>query len=88
MDAELPSNIVREGFMVLASVGGPVLGVLLVIGLVIGILQSATQINDAAVGFLPRLAAGLVVVLAFGSWIMERLAKYWIFALERISGGQ
>jgi flagellar biosynthetic protein FliQ len=88
MDAELPSNIVREGFMVLASVGGPVLGVLLLIGLVIGILQSATQINDAAVGFLPRLAAGLIVVLMFGSWIMERLARYWVFALERISGGQ
>jgi flagellar biosynthesis protein FliQ len=85
---ELPSNIVREGFMVLASVGGPVLGALLVIGLVIGILQSATQINDAAVGFLPRLAAGLIVVMMFGSWIMERLAKYWLFALERISGGQ
>jgi flagellar biosynthetic protein FliQ len=88
MDTELPSNIVREGFMVLASVGGPVLGVLLLIGLVIGILQSATQINDAAVGFLPRLAAGLIVVLMFGSWIMERLARYWVFALERISGGQ
>jgi flagellar biosynthetic protein FliQ len=85
MGNELPGHLMREGLAVLAAVGGPVLGALLVMGLVMGILQSATQINDPAVGFLPRLIAGGLVCLFLGGWIMERLAKYFIYAMERIS---
>ena len=65
-----------------------VLGALLVIGLIFGVIQAATQINDPAVGFLPRLAAGLLVVLLAGNWIMERLSKYVVLAFQRIAGGQ
>ena len=71
----------REGLAVLAAVGFPVLGALLVMGLIMGVLQSATQIQDPAVGFLPRLVAGGLVVLFMGGWIMERLAKYFAYAL-------
>ena len=85
--SNLPANLVREGITVLVSVGGPVLGALLVVGMVIGILQAATQINDPAVGFVPRLVAGIAVVAFMGSWILERLAKYFVFALHRIAEG-
>jgi flagellar biosynthesis protein FliQ len=84
---QLPGHLMREGLGVLAAVGAPVLGALLVMGLVIGILQSATQINDPAVGFVPRLVAGALTVLFLGGWIMERLAKYFVFAMERIAEG-
>ena len=77
----------REGLAVLATVGGPVLGALLIMGLIMGVLQSATQIQDPAVGFVPRLLAGALVILFMGGWIMERLAKYFIYAMERISEG-
>jgi flagellar biosynthesis protein FliQ len=87
MSSTLPGHLLREGLSVLATVGGPVLGALLIMGLIVGILQSATQINDPAVGFLPRLVAGGPVVLFLGPWIVERLAKYFQFALERISEG-
>jgi flagellar biosynthetic protein FliQ len=87
MNGVLPGHLMREGLGVLAAVGGPVLGALLVMGLIMGILQSATQIQDPAVGFVPRLIAGALVVLFMGGWIMERLAKYFIYAMERISEG-
>jgi flagellar biosynthesis protein FliQ len=85
MNGILPGHLMREGLAVLAAVGGPVLGALLVMGLIMGVLQSATQIQDPAVGFVPRLIAGALVVLFMGGWIMERLAKYFIYAMERIS---
>jgi flagellar biosynthetic protein FliQ len=85
MNAELPVSLVREGFVVLASVGGPFLGALLAIGLVIGLLQAATQINDPAVGFLPRLVTGVVVAWIAGGWAMERLAGYVGIAFQRMS---
>jgi flagellar biosynthesis protein FliQ len=88
VNGDLGGMLVREGFSVLAGVGGPVLGALLIIGLVFGVIQAATQINDPAVGFLPRLAGGLLVVLLAGNWIMERLSKYLVLAFSRIAGGQ
>lgn len=85
MNTQLPAGLFREGFSVLLAVGGPFMVALLLVGLVIGILQAATQINDPAVGFLPRLVVGLVVAWAAGGWAMERLARYFATALERMS---
>lgn len=86
MSLEMPGALLREGLLVLASVGGPVLGALLVVGLVVGILQAATQINDPAVGFLPRGLAAIGVIWLAGGWIMERLAGFLGQALVRMAG--
>ncbi|HEY2899402.1 MAG TPA: flagellar biosynthetic protein FliQ, partial [Polyangia bacterium] len=51
--SEVPEALMHEGMLLLASTAGPFVGGLLLVGLVVGILQSATQINDPAVGFLP-----------------------------------
>jgi flagellar biosynthesis protein FliQ len=85
MGADLPGALVREGFAVLASVGGPFLAGLLAVGLVVGIVQAATQINDPAVGFIPRILAGLISAWLLGGWAVERLAQYLATALERMS---
>ncbi len=80
-------NLVREGLLVLAEISAPVLGALMLAGLVIGVLQAATQINDPAVGFLPRLTAGVIVVAVLGGWMVEHLAQYFKLALQRIAEG-
>lgn len=83
-DAALPGALVREGLMLLAVVGGPLLGVLLAVGLIVGILQAATQVSDPAVGFIPRLAAGLLACVLLGGWMIQRLATFFAQALERM----
>lgn len=86
MSADLPSALLREGLVLLAIVGGPLFGAILIVGLVVGILQAATQVNDAAVGFLPRaLTVGLVCTFA-GGWMMDRLARFLATALTRMAG--
>ena len=59
----------------------PLLGTLLAVGLITGIVQSATQINDPAVGFLPRLAAAAVVCYALGGWMVHQFAALFAHAL-------
>ena len=55
---------------------GPVLLALLVVGLGVGVLQAATQINEAAIGFLSKvLVLGLMLAL-LGSWAMQNLVDY------------
>jgi len=85
MSLDLPSALLREGFAMLAIVGGPFVGALLLVGLVVGLLQAATQINDPAVGFLPRLLAALLVAWFAGGWAVERMAQYLAGAMERMS---
>jgi flagellar biosynthesis protein FliQ len=86
MSTDLPSSLMREGFGVLASVGGPFVLALLAVGLLVGLLQAATQINDAAVGFLPKLVTGLLMAYFTGPWILERLSHYLAAAFRGMSG--
>jgi flagellar biosynthesis protein FliQ len=78
-------GLFREAMMLLLVVGGPLMAVLLVVGLVTGVLQSATQIQEPAVGVVPRLAAVLAVSLFLGPWMVERLSRFVSLALTRLS---
>lgn len=74
----------REGLVLMATVGGPTLGALLVVGLVIGVLQSATQIQEPSVGAFPRLTAFVLLIALTGPWLVTRLARFVASALEHL----
>lgn len=84
---EVAGPLLREGLTVVAVVGGPLFAVLFVLGLALGVLQAATQVNDPAVGFLPRVVAATLVCVGLGGWMVERLAAFLHSALERMAQG-
>ncbi len=86
MTLEIPANLLREGLVMVGVVGGPIFLVMLGVGLVMGILQAATQINDTAVGFLPRAAAAAACLWLAGGWMMERMSQYLAQSIVRMSG--
>lgn len=86
MSPELPGALVREGLGVLATAGAPLFAVALAVGLLVGVLQAATQINDSATGFLPRAAAAVLVSWLAGPWMLERMARFLASAIARMSG--
>jgi flagellar biosynthesis protein FliQ len=75
----------REGLMLLAMTGAPLFGALLIVGLTVGILQSATQVQEPAVGAVPRLATVGVMVALLGPWMMDRLAHFLRQAMEHLA---
>ena len=79
--------LLHQALLVLVSVGGPGVGALLLIGLLVGVLQAATQINDPAVGFLPRLTVLLLVIWVLGGWMGERLATFLTLSVQQMAGG-
>jgi flagellar biosynthetic protein FliQ len=83
----LPGAVFREGLMLIAGVGGPLFLAMLVAGLAIGILQAATQVNDPAVSFLPRVAVGGLVLWLAGGWMLERLSGFLALSITRMAGG-
>ncbi len=86
MSAALPGALVREALLLLGVVGGPLFAALLAVGLVVGVLQAATQVNDPAVGFLPRVAAAVAVCWIAGGWMLERLSGFLGQAIVRMAG--
>jgi len=81
MDPGLPGALLHDGLRLLAEVGGPIIGVLLIVGLTMGVLQAATQINDPAVGFVPRLCVAIGTCWLMGGWIVEKLAAFFAHAV-------
>jgi flagellar biosynthetic protein FliQ len=55
---------------------GPMLLGTLIVGVGVGVLQAATQINEASIGFLAKLIVLAVIVAALGSWTMQNLVDY------------
>jgi flagellar biosynthetic protein FliQ len=62
----------------------PALLVILVLGLLLGILQAATQVNESAVAFVPKVLALLVFFMLVGPLLLRSLVDYTRSMIERI----
>jgi flagellar biosynthetic protein FliQ len=74
--SELVLRAVREGLMLALLVSGPPLVVSLVVGFVVGVLQSATQIHDHTLAFVPKLLAVMLTLLALGPVLGAQLVRF------------
>ena len=63
MDTGLVIELTFQALRMTFVLAGPVLIALLIVGLVIGILQAATQVNESTVSFVPKLGVLVVVLL-------------------------
>jgi type III secretion HrpO family protein len=66
----------REALLLALLASAPPLGAALVVGLLLGTLQAATQLQDQTLGVVPRLAAVIGALLLFAPWIGARLARF------------
>jgi flagellar biosynthetic protein FliQ len=75
----------RQMLWTAVLVGGPVIVAGVVIGLVVAVLQAATQINDSAVAFAPKAVASLVVMVLAGPWMLNQLVEFTRSVLQAIA---
>ena len=81
------SNIeyLRIAFWQIIVTAGPLLTVALAIGLLVGIIQAATSINEMTLSFVPKL---IVVILTFGmlsTFMLTQLTDYFAFTFDQIT---
>ena len=65
-------------------VGLPMLLTVLVVGVVLGIVQAATQINEPTIAFVAKAIALAFVMAAGGAWLIGRLVDFTIALYQRI----
>jgi flagellar biosynthetic protein FliQ len=77
-------DIGREALWIISAISSPLLISALVVGLLIGIIQAATSINEMTLSFIPKLAALVLAIYLFGSWQITVLTDFTERQFERI----
>lgn len=78
MTPEMVIDIGKEAGMVVVLLSAPTLLTALAVGLLIGMIQAATQIQEMTLSFIPKLLAmGVALVLA-GHWMLRLVTEYTI----------
>jgi flagellar biosynthesis protein FliQ len=86
MPTETVTDLMQQALQTALLVAGPLLLAALVAGLVVSVLQAATQINEMTLSFIPKLlAVGAVAVLA-GPWMLGMLLDFTRRLLTAIPG--
>jgi flagellar biosynthetic protein FliQ len=84
MDTAMVVDLGRESLYVAVLIAAPMLGIALAVGLLIGIVQAATSINEMTLSFIPKLAALVIVLMILGSWQISVLVDFTRRLFERI----
>ena len=84
MDTAMVVDLGREALWVAVMSASPMLGVALLVGLIIGIVQAATSINEMTLSFIPKIAALVLVMIGLGSWQISVIVDFTRRIFERI----
>ncbi len=76
MDPQAVLTIGQNALFMLLMVAAPVLGTVLIVGLVISLFQALTQINEATLSFVPKLIAAVAVFALAGPWMLTTLVEF------------
>jgi len=78
-------DLVREAMWIGGLIAGPILLTVLLVGVIIGIFQAATSINEMTLSFLPKLVAVMLLTLLVGGWQLQLLVDFARRIFERIA---
>jgi flagellar biosynthetic protein FliQ len=73
---EIVLRAVREGLLLVLLLSAPPLLASLAVGLVVGVLQAATQIQDQTLMFIPKLATVVLVLIALGPLLGAQILRF------------
>ena len=76
VEAALVIELVFQALWMALFLSGPILLGLLIVGLIISILQAATQLNETTVAFVPKIIVLAVVILMAGPSLLGLFSDY------------
>lgn len=85
MSQDVVIDIAREALWVVVKSSAPMLIVSLIVGLIISIFQTVTSIQEQTLTFVPKLLSIFIVILIWGSWIMNNIVVFFIELCQNFS---
>ena len=84
MTPETVLSLARDALWLTLLLASPLLLAALAVGVIVGIVQAATQINEMTLSFIPKLLALATVLIATGPWMLRTLVEYTRQLIESI----
>lgn len=85
MTQDVVMSIMREVIMLTFKLALPVLLVAMIVGLVIAILQAATQIHEQTISFAPKAVAVGLILFFLAPWMTNEIIDFVNFIFETMS---
>ena len=84
MTPEYIVSFAAEAIKLTLLLSAPLLGVGLVVGLIIAVLQATTQIQEMTLSFVPKIVCVLLALLATAPWMLSKLAVFLSSVIENM----
>lgn len=84
MGEEIIIDVARQAITVTIMLAAPILGLGLLVGLIVSIIQATTQIQEQTLSFIPKILAIFGSLLVFGPWMMHVMTDFTINLYENI----
>lgn len=78
MSHALVIDMARQMILTAAMISAPMLGIALIIGLAISLIQAVTQVQEQTLSFVPKLMAVAVTFIVALPWIIQVLIRYTV----------
>jgi flagellar biosynthetic protein FliQ len=80
------SQATHGALLTILYVAGPILGVILVIGVVVSVFLAVTQINEPTLSFVPKFFGTALALVVLGPWLLRQLESFAIAILSGLPG--
>ncbi len=84
MTPETVTTIGQQALWVTMMIAAPLLGSALAVGLLVGMIQAATQINEMTLSFIPKLLVLVMALVVAGPWMLSVIVNYTRQLMEQI----
>ena len=84
MTPETVTTIGQQALWVTMLIASPLLGSALAVGLLVGMIQAATQINEMTLSFIPKLLVLVLSLVFAGPWMLSLIVNYTRQLMEQI----
>ena len=84
MNQVMALDLMRSAFMTTIKASAPILIIAMVVGLIIGILQTATSIQEQTLVFIPKIVAVILAMILLGPWMCRLVGDYATFLFESL----
>jgi len=85
MTQQFVIHLAREAIYYTMLIASPMLGLALIVGLMIGIFQAVTSINEMTLTFIPKIVVVFAALVFFAPWMMQILLTFTIGLISNIS---
>jgi len=71
MEQEVVISMLQKTFILILELSAPVLIISMIVGLMVSVFQTITQIQEATLTFVPKIIAGIVILIITLPWMMS-----------------